>query len=104
MNYYAKVINYLQQNLDWRSLCFELASGNPKAFCDAVDKILASRSTLDDSSIKIGLEITKTLDGLVANKIKAIKRYRELTSCGTGEAKDEVENIMASLHARGLLS
>jgi hypothetical protein len=39
MNYYAKAINYLQQDLDWRSLCFELASGHPKAFCDAADKV-----------------------------------------------------------------
>jgi ferritin-like protein len=100
MNHYAKAISYLQQDLDWRSLCFELASGNPKAFCDAVDKVCSPPLT----PASLSMEIAKVLDGLVTNKIKAIKRYRELTSCGLGEAKDEVENIMASLRARGLLS
>lgn len=97
MNYYAKAINYLQQDLDWRSLCFELASGYPKAFCDAVDKVSLTPAALN-------MEIAKTLDGLMTNKIKAIKRYRELTGCGLHEAKDKVEKVMASLGARGLLS
>jgi ribosomal protein L7/L12 len=100
MNYCAKAINHLQQDLNWRSLCFRLASNNPKAFCDAVEKA----SSLPLTPAALNMEIAKVLDGLVTNKIKAIKRYRELTSCGLGEVKDEVENIMASLHARGLLS
>jgi len=100
MNYYTKAINYLQQDLDWRSLCFELASGYPKAFCDAVDKV----SSLPLTPTALSMEIAKTLDGLINNKIKAIKRYRELTGCGLAESKDEVEKIMASLSARGLLS
>lgn len=100
MNYYTKAINYLQQDLDWRSLCFELASSYPKAFCDAVDKV----SPLPLTPTALSMEIAKTLDGLINNKIKAIKRYRELTGCGLAESKDEVEKIMASLSARGLLS
>lgn len=100
MNHYAKAISHLQQDLDWRSLCLEFASGYPKAFCDAVDKIPAPQFTPADLS----LEVAKTLDGLATNKIKAIKRYRDLTPCGLGEAKDEVEKIMVSLSARGLLS
>lgn len=100
MNYYAKAINYLQQDLDWRSLCFELASGYPKAFCDAVDKVSSPPLT----PAALNMEIAKTLDGLMANKIKAIKRYRELTGCGLSDAKDGVEQVMASLSARGLLS
>ena len=100
MNHYAKAINYLQQDLDWRSLCFELASSYPKAFCDAVDKVSSSPLT----SAALSMEIAKVLDGLIGNKIKAIKRYRELTGCGLAEAKDEVEEVMKSLSARGLLS
>lgn len=100
MNYYAKAINYLQQDLDWRSLCFELASSYPKAFCDAVEK--TSSPSLTPTALS--MEIVKTLDGLIGNKIKAIKRYRELTGRGLAEAKDEVEKIMKSLSARGLLS
>jgi hypothetical protein len=98
--YYAKAINYLQQDLDWRSLCFELASSYPKAFCDAVEKTPSPPLT----PAALSMEIVKTLDGLIGNKIKAIKRYRELTGCGLAESKDEVEKIMVSLSARGLLS
>lgn len=100
MNHYAKAINYLRQDLEWRNLCFELASSQPKAFCDAVDKV----SSLPLIPAALNTEISKVLDGSVGNKIKAIKRYRELTGCGLGEAKYEVEEIMESLSARGLLS
>lgn len=100
MNYYAKAINYLQQDLDWRSLCFELASSYPKAFCDAVEKTSSPPLT----PTALNTEISKVLDGSVGNKIKAIKLYRELTGCGLGEAKYEVEEIMKSLSSRGLLS
>lgn len=100
MNHYAKAINYLRHDLDWRSLCFELASSHPKAFCDAIEKTSSPPLT----PAALSKEIVKTLDGLICNKIKAIKRYRGLTGCGLGEAKHGVEEIMESLSARGLLS
>jgi ribosomal protein L7/L12 len=86
---YNKVIPLLKEALDWKSICFQVAAEHPDVFLEAYTASYPDQVRND---------VVKSLNGTAANKIKAMKVYREATGTGLQEAKDYVESIIKELN------
>ena len=86
---YNKVIPLLNELLDWKSICFQVAAEHPEVFLEAYQA-----SYLD----QVQNDVIQVLNGTAANKIKAMKVYRETTGVTLPEAKDYVESIIKELN------
>lgn len=84
-NYYAKAIQILaNNNIDYIALVYKIAEFNPKAVVMAEERV------------RIGHGWQKECAALVASgqKLRAIKRCREITGMGLAEAKFAVEELV----------
>ena len=84
MDYYKKAIELLGKELDYKAICFAIASSHPAVF--------VKHAAGDD---KVALEYAcKALveDG---KKFDAIKMWRAETGAGLKEAKEAVEGLVA---------
>ena len=86
---YNKVIPFLKEPLDWKSICFQVAAEHPEVFLEAY------QASYPD---QVRNDVVQALDGTAANKIKAMKVYRDATGATLPEAKDYVESIIKELN------
>jgi ribosomal protein L7/L12 len=93
MNYYATAIAELEKDHDWRAISVRFAQRYPKAFCDAARDCTAADADALPRVIQTALGSDP-----VANKIPAIKVYREATGASLGEAKRAVERFISNTH------
>ncbi len=86
---YNKVIPLLNEPLDWKSICFQVAAEHPEVFLEAYQACHPDQVRND---------VIEALNETAANKIKAMKVYRNETGNTLGEAKDYVESIIKQLN------
>jgi ribosomal protein L7/L12 len=89
---YQKTILLLQEELDWKSICFQVASNYPDVFCEAYHAV----NKLED--IELDRRLIDCLAGTRGNKIKTLKMHRELTGSTLKEAMDYVNQLIESLN------
>jgi ribosomal protein L7/L12 len=89
---YHKTILLLQDNLDWKSICFQVAANYPEVFCEAYHNV----NKLEE--IELDRRLIDCLGGTRTNKIKTVKLHRELTGSTLQEAMDYVTNLIQSLN------
>lgn len=89
---YQKAILLLQDELDWKSICFQVAANYPDVFCEAY----YTATKLDDE--ELDRRLIDCLGGSRCNKIKTLKLHRELTGSTLKEAMDYVTNLIESLN------
>ena len=85
--YYQRAIDIVLDDLDWREICVTLAKENPKALCDAVDKLPE-----EGRGAGFKREIWRIVND--EGKIQAIKFVRDKKKLGLKEAKDMVEDMI----------
>lgn len=88
MNLYAEVIDILTEDLDWKSVCVEIAKSNPSVLIKATDKVKRDRGF--DKELIRGL-----------SKVGAIKLYRSHTGKGLRESKIAIESMKEELGEGG---
>lgn len=89
---YQRAILLLQEELDWKSICFQVAANHPEVFCEAY----YTATKLEDE--ELDRRLIDCLGGTRNNKIKTLKLHRELTGSTLKEAMDYVNRIIESLN------
>lgn len=89
---YQKTILLLQEDLDWKSICFQVAANHPEVFCEAYH----AATKLEDE--ELDRRLIDCLSGSRSNKIRTLKLHRELTGSTLKEAMDYVNNLIESLN------
>jgi hypothetical protein len=86
-NHYAQAIDILMgKEVDFRSMCIELAKQNPELFCS-----LAEKTAPVNNSNAWHVEAIAHVRG--GNIVSAIKLCREKTGFGLKEAKDVMDAV-----------
>jgi ribosomal protein L7/L12 len=85
---YNKVISLLKNELDWKSICFEVAAEHPEIFLEAYE---ASHPD------KVRAVVIQALENNPCRKIHAIKECRSVSCMDLKTAKEYVEKIMKEL-------
>jgi len=86
-NHYAQAIDILMgKEVDFRSMCIELAKQNPELFCT-----LAEKTAPTNNSNAWHVEAIAHVRG--GNIVSAIKLCREKTGFGLKEAKDVMDAV-----------
>jgi len=89
---YQKVVPLLKNELDWKSICFEIAATNPGVFYEGY--IAATK--LDGE--ELDHRLIDCLGRTRNNKIKAVKLHRELTGSTLNDALEYVNHLIESLN------
>lgn len=91
-NSYHKAILLLQEEQDWKSICFHVAANYPDVFCEA--HYYANHP----NELELNNRIIDVLNCDRRNKIKAVKMYREITGSELNDAMDYVTRLIESLN------
>lgn len=86
---YEKIIPLLQHEMDWKTMCFQLAAHHPFIFQSIYNDVHCGG---------VRNKVIGTLNGDRANKIRAIKVYRELTNTTLKDGLDYVNDLINELN------
>lgn len=78
MNYYKKALELLRCDLQWRDICFAVASLHPKAFLDGVENLAGNK--------------TVYLAAIGPKRLQVIKIVCNMTGLGLRAAKELVDS------------
>ena len=90
--YYARAIEILSGEVDYREICFKVAAKHPKMFIEAAigDK---EKQMLDEHQKNINSVRSAYESGVGNGLIAAVKKHRELYGSSLKDAKDCVEEM-----------
>lgn len=96
---YRKIIPLLQESLDWKAICFQVAALHPEAFHEAYCATgqVEVHGYVPTYGSKARQVVVDALNGSKANKIRAIKAHRELTGADLLTSKNFVEEVINDL-------
>ena len=90
---YKKVIDLLEQDIDFKAIAIDLAKKHPKAFAEAANRVgQFAESKREEARQQIDEECRRIWHDK-GNKVEAIKHYRTQTGASLKEAKEDIESL-----------